>query len=157
MFVLNYFPSLTHDHLRLSKLIYNFTRFSFHIWSVKWSRNGWIIILFSGYGMEQPVGHVDFYPNGGTDQPGCSLLDLPVSMNSMVDPDRTADSVSRHLVACSHTRAINLYIESLNQDQDCFMVGHECPSYEEFQMVRKNSTVLDTSFFHLTFDLCLWT
>jgi len=89
-----------------------------------------------GLGMEQPVGHVDFYPNGGKAQPGCSFLDFPYlpSINGNVE-DITlppADSVARNLFACGHNRVIDLYIDSILHTDKCPMVGHQCQDYTTF-------------------------
>ncbi|XP_049525981.1 pancreatic lipase-related protein 2-like [Dermacentor silvarum] len=54
------------------------------------------------YGVNKSVGHVDFYPNGGSDQPGC-----PTGLLARFD-------------ACSHGRAPQLFIESLTNRRCTF-------------------------------------
>jgi pancreatic triacylglycerol lipase len=56
-------------------------------------------------GTMKPLGHMDFYPNGGGTQPGC-IFD-PWTKPEDIDPmiDLTP--------ACSHMRVLDLYIESM--------------------------------------------
>ncbi|KAL4235573.1 hypothetical protein ACF0H5_003969 [Mactra antiquata] len=80
----------------------------------------------SGFGWMQEVGHIDFYPNGGENQPGCPTE----SVGSIVDAayfqgvEDAADTLS-----CSHSRSIYLFTESINSV--CPFVGHPCNSIEE--------------------------
>ncbi|XP_057336467.1 pancreatic lipase-related protein 2-like [Microplitis mediator] len=61
-------------------------------------------------GINQPCGHLDFYPNDGDEQPGCSGL-----IFSKV---------------CDHIRAIALYTESINSK--CQFFANECHSYKKY-------------------------
>lgn len=65
-------------------------------------------------GLNKSIGHVDFYPNGGTDQPGCAFI------SESQDP------------ACSHKRAQFLFIESLYRN--CTFTSYYCKGgWEEFK------------------------
>jgi len=71
-------------------------------------------LFVKGLGASQPMGDVDFYPNGGFEQPGCRVF---------------TSSVKR-LVGCSHYRAINYFLESINSR--CKFTARKCASYYDF-------------------------
>jgi len=84
-------------------------------------------ILMLGYGTEQPMGHLDFYPNSGHDQPGCD----PVSIGIQWILPGDVNQDTKDIVCCSHSRAIYLYKDSIKSE--CNFLSHECASYEKFE------------------------
>lgn len=63
-------------------------------------------------GYMKPLGHVDFYPNGGSSQPGCEPA-----------PDIYG-------TACSHGRSIEFFAESILSENGFY--AYKCKSYEEY-------------------------
>nr|XP_028582763.1 LOW QUALITY PROTEIN: lipase member H-A-like [Podarcis muralis] len=66
-------------------------------------------------GYREPLGNIDFYPNGGTDQPGCP---------------KTIFSGTQYL-KCDHQRSVFLYMASLKQN--CNVTGYPCDSYVNYR------------------------
>lgn len=83
-----------------------------------------------GYGMSQPCGHLDFYPNNGKEQPGCTDLSETTPSLPLTLIREGLEEASRVLVACNHVRAIKLFTESINSK--CQYVAHECGSFSSF-------------------------
>ncbi|CAG08226.1 unnamed protein product [Tetraodon nigroviridis] len=67
------------------------------------------------FGISIPVGHVDFFINGGNDQTGCPHFGLALMYSRLI---------------CDHMRALHVYISALNGS--CPLVGIPCNSYDEF-------------------------
>ncbi|XP_044077556.1 lipase member H isoform X1 [Siniperca chuatsi] len=65
-------------------------------------------------GFREPLGHIDFYANGGTDQPGCP---------------KTIFSGGSYF-KCDHQRSVLLFLDSLNQM--CASRAYPCSSYKDF-------------------------
>ncbi|KAK2905737.1 phospholipase A1 member A isoform X2 [Channa argus] len=67
------------------------------------------------FGISIPVGHVDFFLNGGKDQTGCVSSRFPTMYGYVI---------------CDHMRALHVYMSALNGS--CPLVGIPCSSYEDF-------------------------
>ncbi|XP_054152604.1 pancreatic triacylglycerol lipase-like [Oppia nitens] len=80
----------------------------------------------SGYGNYDTSGHLDFYPNGGYNQPGCSIQRFTSFLTG-----GPIEGV-RRLVFCNHMRSIDFYMASLTYT-GVKPIGHQCPDYETFK------------------------
>ncbi|KAK7939659.1 hypothetical protein WMY93_002985 [Mugilogobius chulae] len=69
------------------------------------------------FGISIPVGHIDFFLNGGNDQTGCA---------------RSRFASMYGYVICDHMRALHVYMSALNGS--CALTALPCTSYEDFLM-----------------------
>ncbi|XP_069002577.1 lipase member H-like [Embiotoca jacksoni] len=67
-------------------------------------------------GFRAPLGHIDFYANGGTDQPGCP---------------KTIFSGGAYF-KCDHQRSVLLFLDSVNAKGTCAVRAFPCSSYKDF-------------------------
>ncbi|XP_059048255.1 uncharacterized protein LOC131843600 [Achroia grisella] len=88
--------------------------------------NGETLIL-GGLGAAQPLGHVDFYPNGGRVQHGCSNLFVG-AVSDLVLPWAAPSPEGRSL--CNHRRAYKFFTDSVSPK--CHFPAFPCTNYDTF-------------------------
>nr|CAD7587770.1 unnamed protein product [Timema genevievae] len=85
--------------------------------------------ITGGLGMREPIGHVDFYPNGGVEQPGCDE-----GMKDYISMERgSIFGGLRRFLSCNHLRSYEYFTHSINADSGTAFMAAECPSWKEFQ------------------------
>ncbi|GFQ66492.1 pancreatic triacylglycerol lipase [Trichonephila clavata] len=82
-------------------------------------------IRFIGFGMNQLVGHVDFFPNNGRRQPGCTKEKFLTFIT-----DGLKEGL-RRFGSCNHQRALDFFTSSINY-RKIVPVGYQCSTWEDF-------------------------
>jgi len=85
-------------------------------------------LIIGGLGAWEPIGHVDFYPNGGKAQRGCQNL-LIGGLYDFIYSYSTKNESYRYL--CNHRRAYKLFTDSISPK--CKFTAFPCDSYEKFE------------------------
>lgn len=95
---------------------------------------------FTALGYREPLGHIDFYANGGTDQPGCpktifsgtvnEITEKQLNPNHMCFDNRVCFIHVGGYFKCDHQRSVLLLCESL--DRVCSSKAFPCNSYKDF-------------------------
>ncbi|KAM4636971.1 pancreatic lipase-related protein 2-like [Discoglossus pictus] len=73
-----------------------------------------------GAGIRKPIGHYDYYPNGGKEMPGCGEITSMSNINGLIEK-----------LACNHMRAIHYYNESIISPYG--FLSYPCENYKLFQ------------------------
>ncbi|XP_055844241.1 uncharacterized protein LOC129910759 [Episyrphus balteatus] len=84
-------------------------------------------LILGGLGSWQPMGDVDFYPNGGRVQNGCSNLFVG-AVTDFIWSQNVEDEEGRSL--CNHRRAYKFFIDSVAPR--CQFPAFPCNSYDNF-------------------------
>ncbi|XP_035170660.1 phospholipase A1 member A isoform X1 [Oxyura jamaicensis] len=72
------------------------------------------------FGIRIPVGHIDYFVNGGKDQPGCPRF---ISAGDFL-------LTGYKYLICDHMRAVHLYVSALKHS--CPIVAFPCSSHQDF-------------------------
>ncbi|GAB6027535.1 hypothetical protein CHUAL_001783 [Chamberlinius hualienensis] len=84
-------------------------------------------LLTGHFGIDQVIGHIDVFPNGGEHQPNCST-DFSVNFGELANDVRILNS------GCSHVLAPSLYAATItSNNNNCIFTSYPCPSYNDYQ------------------------
>ncbi|KAH9421141.1 hypothetical protein DERP_010081 [Dermatophagoides pteronyssinus] len=106
-------------------------------------------IMSGGFGMSQSCGHVDFYPNGGIDQPGCKSQTSIKNVVDYISKEKNIFDGIRRFIGCNHARSFLIYIEAINSE--CPFMGFPCQNYDEFINGQCTSMIAD----HYNYQYCI--
>ena len=83
-----------------------------------------------GLGLLEPAGHVDFYPNGGYNQPNCAQLSGKILTGLLNIVTVNIDNLE-DVSGCSHVSAYKFFTDSI-ENKDCSYFGYQCKSKDDF-------------------------